>query len=163
MAAGGKAQTARRSFTRLARFFDQLLRGKLTCGPLTVQQFSTLEALDGGLRSMSELASQVGLHQSTMTRIVDRLERDGFVARERDAAVKRVVGVALTAEGRTLYRQLDRECAAFTERLLDGIPADRRKSCVEALELLSRVLDPDNEKFRKVLRDCCCGPKGVPS
>ncbi|MBI5905216.1 MAG: MarR family transcriptional regulator [Deltaproteobacteria bacterium] len=163
MVSGHAAHAARRSFTRLARFFDQLLRGKLTCGPLTVQQFSTLEALERGPRTMNDLASQVGLHQSTMTRIVDRLERDGFVGRERGRAEKRKVSVVLTAEGKKLYRHLDKECASFTERLLGAVPAERRASCVEALVLMSGTLDPDNEKFRTILRECCRGTKGEPT
>jgi len=147
--------TARRSFTRLARFFNQLLREQLTCGPLTIQQFYTLEVLDGGPLPMGDLSDQVGLHQSTMSRIVDRLERDGYVARKRDSRKKRLVEVSLSGEGRKLYRFLDRECKGVTSEILKTLPAERIKDCVEALDLLARSIDPENERFRTILRGCC--------
>jgi DNA-binding MarR family transcriptional regulator len=152
--------SARRSFTRLARFTNQLLRGQLTCGPLTIQQFYTLESLDEGPRTMNDLAAQVGLHQSTLTRIVDRLERDGLVARRRDSKEKRLVEVALTGAGRKLYRALDRECTTVASEMLKVVPEEKRRACVEALDLLSRSIDPDNEKFQAILRDCCGTRKG---
>jgi DNA-binding MarR family transcriptional regulator len=152
--------SARRSFTRLARFTNQLLRGQLTCGPLTIQQFYTLETLEGGPRSMNDLAAQVGLHQSTLTRIVDRLERDGLVTRRRDPKEKRLVEVTLTGAGRKLYRALDRECTTVASEMLKVVPEAQRKACVEALDLLSRSIDPDNEKFQAVLRGCCGTRKG---
>jgi hypothetical protein len=38
-------EKSRQSFTRLARFINQLMREQLFCGPVTVQQCYTLEAL----------------------------------------------------------------------------------------------------------------------
>ena len=54
-----------RSFTRLARFFNQLMREQLFCGPVTVQQCYTLETLMDGPKTMNALAAEVALHQST--------------------------------------------------------------------------------------------------
>lgn len=150
-----QVNVARRSFTRIARFFNQLLRGQLTCGSLTIQQFYALEVLDGKSLAMGDLADQVGLHQSTMSRVVDRLERDGYVVRKRDPGKKRLVEVSLTADGRKLYRFLDRECREITSQLLESLPADRRKDCVDALDILARSVDPGNERFRTILRNCC--------
>jgi DNA-binding MarR family transcriptional regulator len=109
---------------------------------------------------MNDLAAQVGLHQSTLTRIVDRLERDGLVARRRDSKEKRLVEVALTGAGRKLYRALDRECTTVASEMLKVVPEEKRRACVEALDLLSRSIDPDNEKFQAILRDCCGTRKG---
>lgn len=152
--------SARRSFTRMARFIHQLLREKLTCGPLTIQQFYTLESLEGGPRPMNALAAQVGLHQSTLTRIVDRLERDGLVARRGDPKEKRRVEVVLTDAGRAMYRSLDRECTSVASEMLKVVPEDARQACVDAMDLLSRSMDPGSETFRAMLRSCCGDGKG---
>ena len=109
---------------------------------------------------MNDLAAQVGLHQSTLTRIVDRLERDGLVARRRDPKEKRLVEVTLTGAGRKLYRTLDKECTTVASEMLKVVPENKRKACVEALDLLSRSIDPDNRKFQAVLRECCSVRKG---
>ncbi len=152
--------SARRSFTRMARFIHQLLREKLTCGPLTIQQFYTLESLESGPRTMNALAAQVGLHQSTLTRIVDRLERDGLVRRRASPKEKRRVEVILTGKGISLYRSLDRECTNVASEVLKVVPEDARQACVDAMDLLSRSMDPENERFREMLRTCCGDRKG---
>lgn len=151
--------SARRSFTRLARFISQLMREKLACGPVTIQQFYTLESLEAGPRPMKDLAAQVGLHQSTLTRIVDRLERDGLVARRSNPKEKRIVEVVLTGAGRNLYHSLDRECTHVASEMLNVVPEESRRACLEALDLLSRSMDPDKEGFRTVLGGCCGNKK----
>jgi DNA-binding MarR family transcriptional regulator len=42
-----------------------------------------------GSLSPKELAQQAGLHPATLTGILDRLERDGWIARDRDPADRR--------------------------------------------------------------------------
>jgi len=98
---------------------------------------SDLDCLDlvarHGPLSPSELARRAGLHPATMTGILDRLERGGWVSRERDpgAADRRAVAVrarrdripeifGLYAGMNTL---MDRICAGYTDaelRLLAG-------------------------------------------
>lgn len=151
------AASARRSFTRLARFFNQLMREQLSRGPVTVQQCYTLEALDGRPLSMNALAAEVGLHQSTLTRVVEKLEKQELVRRERPADNQRSVEVAMTARGRATYDVLDGECGKTVAALIEMIPADRRKTVVESMELLSELLSPENEAFHELLAGCC-GP-----
>jgi DNA-binding MarR family transcriptional regulator len=51
-----------------------------------------------GPLSPSALARRAGLHPATITGILDRLERGGWVARDRDAADRRAVVVRLRRE-----------------------------------------------------------------
>lgn len=51
-----------------------------------------------------ELGRRAGLEPSTMTGLLDRLERDGIVARQPDPADRRAQRIALTAEGRRLRK-----------------------------------------------------------
>ncbi|WP_052852931.1 MarR family transcriptional regulator [Streptomyces avicenniae] len=84
-------------------------------------------ALQGPL-SPSALARRAGLHPATMTGVLDRLQRDGWVVRERDpqAADRRAVTVRAvpgrTAEVFRLYAgmnaALDAVCADYTEEEL---------------------------------------------
>jgi DNA-binding MarR family transcriptional regulator len=89
-------EKSRQSFTRLARFINQLMREQLFCGPVTVQQCYTLEALTDGPKSMSTLAAEVALHQSTLTRIVDKLEKQNLLTRRRKENNQRTVEVQIT-------------------------------------------------------------------
>jgi DNA-binding MarR family transcriptional regulator len=61
-----------------------------------------------GQMRMSELADGVLLSRSGLTRLVDRLERDGLLRRERCAEDARGWFAAITDEGRELFRHARR-------------------------------------------------------
>lgn len=149
-------QRSRQSFTRLARFINQLMREQLGCGPVTVQQCYTLEALMDGPRSMKDLAAEVALHQSTLTRVVEKLEKQNLVLRTRKADNQRSVEVQLTGAGKQTYLFLDAAASQMISDLLDLIPEDRRVKIVEAMEELAALLNPENEAFQKLLKGCRC-------
>ncbi len=86
-----------------------------------------------GPLSPSALATRAGVHPATMTGILDRLERSGWVARDRDQADRRAVVVrAVADQGGELYR------------LYGGMRAALNDICaeydVEQLELIAGFL-----------------------
>lgn len=155
-------QRSRNSFTRLARFFNQLMREQLMCGPVTVQQCYTLEALMNSPKTMNELAAEVALHQSTLTRVVEKLERQNLVQRKRRANNLRSVEVRITETGKQTYLFLDKASSQMISDLLDHIPKERQVVIVDAMEELANLLNPNNDAFLKLLQRCRCGiPKGI--
>ena len=154
------AERSYRSFTRLARFFNQLMRQQLFCGPVTVQQCYTLEALMDGPQSMNSLAAEVAMHQSTLTRVVEKLEKQKFVTRVRKAENQRKVEVRITEEGWQTYLFLKNQSTQMISALLDLIPKERQAPVVESMEELARLLDPQNQAFRKLLEGCQRGCNG---
>jgi len=80
-----------------------------------------------GPLSPSALARAAGLHPATITGILDRLERGGWVARERDSSDRRAVAIRAlngrNAEVTRLYSgmntALDRICAGYAEPELE--------------------------------------------
>jgi DNA-binding MarR family transcriptional regulator len=80
-----------------------------------------------GPLSPSALARRAGLHPATMTGILDRLERGGWVARDRDPSDRRAVIVRVlrdrSAEVYRLYSgmnaSLDQICADYGEPELE--------------------------------------------
>jgi len=161
MARKNLVQRSRQSFTRLARCINQLMREQLVCGPVTVQQCYTLEALMEGPRSMKSLAVEVGLHQSTLTRVVEKLERQNLVRRTRLVNNLRSVEVQITEVGKQTYLILDDASSQMIANLLDHIPRQRRLTIVAAMEELADLLNPNHEPFQNILRGCRCGdPSG---
>ena len=153
---------SRKSFTRLARFINQMMREQLGCGPVTVQQCYTLEALMDGPRSMKSLAAEVALHQSTLTRVVEKLEKQDLVRRRRPANNQRRVEVQITDAGKQIYGFLNDAGSQMISDLLDHIPNQRQEAIVEAMEELADLLNPGNEAFQKLLKGCRCGiPAGI--
>ena len=67
---------------------------------LTVPQLLVMQAIaKEGSPSTSTVARHIVVSQATVTRIIDRLERDGVVKREKSSKDRRVVNVSLTDTG----------------------------------------------------------------
>jgi MarR family 2-MHQ and catechol resistance regulon transcriptional repressor len=71
-----------------------------TIGDLTFSQFAVLEALYHlGPMTAGEVGQKILKSGGNMTLVIDNLERDGLVRRERDANDRRVIHVHLTEAG----------------------------------------------------------------
>jgi DNA-binding MarR family transcriptional regulator len=89
-----------------------------------------------GPMSPGTLARRTGLHPATMTGVLDRLERAGWIARERDTADRRAVTLrALPDRGSEVFRlfagmssALDEICGEYDEEQLTLIVEFLRKS-----------------------------------
>lgn len=100
----------------------------------------SLDILDTyGPLSPSALAGRVGVHPATMTGILDRLERGGWIVRERDPSDRRAVVVRVLrdryAELLRLYqgmsRSMNKLLAGYSDSELETI-ADFLRRTVEA-------------------------------
>jgi len=122
-----------------------------------MQQYYALEALAAGPRSMSGLAQQVGLHQSTMTRIVEKLDKQALVRRARKPGNERSVEVRITEEGKAIYLPMREFATRMFGDLLDHVPAAERASVVTAMATLTNLFSPENEVFQQMHKACCEG------
>lgn len=91
------------TFIKLTRCTDSLftrLAARNTFGDLTPSQFAVLEMLYHlGPLTLSDISTKALKSGSNMTMVVDNLERDGLVRRERDTKDRRVIYVHLTEAG----------------------------------------------------------------
>lgn len=87
---------------------------------ITAAQYVILVNLANGVDSASGLCKGVSYDPGAMTRMIDRLERKGFVRRVRSPEDRRVVNLALTEEGKAVYPKLVARAAAATNRRLRG-------------------------------------------
>lgn len=101
-----------------------------------------------GSLSPTELARRANLHPATMTGILDRLERGGWVARERDIIDRRAVVVkALRTRNPEIYRLL-----APMNQALEHICADYTDAELELLTaFLHRVTDAGHQATADVI------------
>ncbi|NYI07943.1 MarR family winged helix-turn-helix transcriptional regulator [Allostreptomyces psammosilenae] len=84
-----------RSTTQRAMRMNATAAGVIGVNPTDLQ---CIQLLQHGPLTAGELARRTGLTTASMTTVIDRLERAGFVARTRDAADRRRVLVELDAE-----------------------------------------------------------------
>ena len=100
LAAVGKATQA---YQRATDGFDDVVGRKLG---LNSTDLRCLDWLSETAMSAGELAEATGLSSAATTTLLDRLERKGFVVRERDTVDRRKVRVAMTPTGRELVGAL---------------------------------------------------------
>lgn len=98
-------------------------------GTLTVSQSYCLRILYfQGVRTMSELAAEVQVRLSTVTGIIDQLEKKGLVERADHPEDRRSLHVRLTPDGKNLYRAAHEAFLSHIKPLFDSRPpADRDK------------------------------------
>lgn len=88
---------------------------------------------------MSDLAEAVFLSPSGLTRLIDRLERDGLVARQHCETDARVTYAAMTEVGLDTFRSAGQtHVRGIREHFLDRLPPAERRQLRRALENLTK-------------------------
>lgn len=92
---------------RVSRKLNRITKESITPYGLTTSQFFLLIALyeENGIL-ISKLAKKVALDKATLTGIIDRLERDGFVERRNDPEDRRAIRIYLTPKAESLREEL---------------------------------------------------------
>jgi DNA-binding MarR family transcriptional regulator len=113
---------------------------------VSAHQASILDHLDPVESTvLSDLAKHMGVTASTMSLAIDRLERNGYVARERDATDRRRVRIRLTEAGVRVRRANSVLDPALVTEMLEQLPADDRRKALRGLELLARAADASRQ------------------
>jgi MarR family transcriptional regulator, organic hydroperoxide resistance regulator len=120
-----------------ARLSSRRLSMKLAPYNVTPPQWGVLVALweQDGL-SLSELAHRSFFDGPTMTGIVDRLEKAGFVERRRDSADRRVISVYLTDQGRDLRDVLPGLSDEANHEAIAGLSAEDVRALTTMLKTI---------------------------
>jgi DNA-binding MarR family transcriptional regulator len=98
-----------------------------------------LERTEDRRLRMSELADMTVLSRSNLTRLVDRLESAGLVARERAEEDRRGAFAVITAEGRAMRKKMWPVYSAAIKALFEDHIGNRE--AVQMGDTLRRILD----------------------
>jgi MarR family transcriptional regulator, organic hydroperoxide resistance regulator len=119
----------------------QTLAHELGTHEITASEMNVLANLGhGGPRSVRQLSLDTGTKPTTLTSVLDRLERRGFVVRELDAADRRSFRISLTSAGRRAAADVRQAIARLEKRALDRV-ADHDLSGFRAV-ITALVEDP---------------------
>jgi DNA-binding MarR family transcriptional regulator len=142
-----KASEAAEAIERDLRAVRQLLRKPLDAmiaqGGLTGPQQAAMTALvkSGGL-SLKDLSRELGLAHSTVSGIVDRLEKRGMVERNTDGDDRRVSRIVPTRQVRDFVQETmpELERHPLAEALAEATDAERQ-AAAEGVGTLRRLLE----------------------
>ena len=115
---------------------------------LTPQQYNVVRILyfgeDEGVR-LTDIGGRLLQRVPDVSRLVDRLEDAHLAVRMSDREDRRVVRVALTANGRQLLVDIDADLQAEMERLYSALSGPEQRRLYTLLEKAAAVLAASND------------------
>ncbi|HLA64894.1 MAG TPA: MarR family transcriptional regulator [Rhodothermales bacterium] len=118
--------------------FELLLKPHGITGP----QYNVLRILRGAepdALCRNEIRDRMLTRMPDMTRLLDRMEEARLVARTRDAADRRLVSTALTAEGRRVLDALDAAVCAEQRRRFQALDEGQVRTLVDLLSTVRQT------------------------
>ncbi|MEZ1316312.1 MarR family transcriptional regulator [Pseudomonas fluorescens] len=123
---------------RAALLKDRIIDTHMEPHGITAAQFKVLIIMaQFGIDTPAELCRHLSLDSGSMTRMLDRLEQKGFLARQRSDADRRQVQLVLTAQGRQLADRLPQIGAEAMNELAGAITA---QELITLEQILKKIL-----------------------
>jgi DNA-binding MarR family transcriptional regulator len=118
----------------------QVLAAELVDLDLTASEINALANLaDGRGRTVSELGAAVGARPTTLTSVLDRLERRGCITRGTRPGDRRAVLIELTPSGRVAAATIRQAVTDLERRALGELPAGTIAALRTGLQALTDV------------------------
>lgn len=118
----------------------QVLSARLVDLDLTPSELNALGNLaDGAGRTVSELGAAVGSRPTTLTGVLDRLERRGLITRGARPGDRRAVLITLTGDGVATAAVITRAIADLEAETLAGLPAAAVEGALAVLRALTEA------------------------
>lgn len=107
---------------------------------LSPQQNHTIEIVgsDGPIR-MKPLAEKLGVTTGTLTVMIDRLEKAGYVQRQNDPEDRRAFNVVLTDKGRGIHEEHHAYHLKLAEDIIGSLKEDEAKKFTRMLQKINTI------------------------
>ena len=135
----------------LTRNFNKSMRHKFHYSiqdlGFTLPQLSVISILEKyGEQKVSELSLKMGLSDSTVSGILDRLEQKNIIKRRRTKDDRRVVKISLTKKSKEFCNDFRQKREEYFTQLLKKLSEQEIKDIIKGLEILNRVLNEEEEE-----------------
>ncbi len=160
-----REEEALRLWIALARSyqtFTRVVSARVVEYGLTIPQFGILEALYHlGPLSLGELADKLLVSGGNVTYVMDRLEEQGLVYRQRSDLDRRVIEARLTDEGRALIDRVFPHHACFIRELVDHLDPEEQRELRELLKRLGKGIQGRAGQARSAAEALAGGSEGL--
>lgn len=131
----------RRSFRRLERALDVLLKD--CCCEVTIAQCHVLMEVERLEKpTIGDLAADLGLDKSTLSRSIDNLVLLRLVKRLSDPSDRRAQRIALTGAGRKVCNRINRQSDRYFRDVFSRVPRRLHEGLLEHFQLLVDAVAP---------------------
>jgi len=103
---------------------------------ITLTQVQVLRALRDGPQTLGKLGHSIGLSPTSVTRVVDRLERRGLVSRRRDSDDRRLVRLQLEPAGERLIGEIRVIRGSDVHLAVEAMTGEERRQLTASLRRL---------------------------
>ena len=112
---------------------QRLFRLDISIKDMTYSQILAIISISNDGIEMSELARKLGLDNSTITRLIVRLENKGLVGRAQSRRDKRAIKVFLKTKGLVIQQDIEKKIESIGEKIKMEIDDEKRESILEHL------------------------------
>jgi DNA-binding MarR family transcriptional regulator len=126
------------------RLFTRRLAEALAPMALSPAAFMVLADLSGGQkRTQRALAARLGVEQPTMANTLQRMERDGLIARTQRIGDTRTADITATPRAENVYPIAVKAVQAISDAATRGLTTEERLRFIGTLARVIENLDPD--------------------
>ena len=117
-------------------------REALKAYKITPPQFEVMVlAYSLGQVAQVELPKRLFLAKSTVSALLDRLEKWGYIRREQSAADRRTYLISLTAKGRGVVADVLERRGELVRRMLEALDPEEKASFLKTLQKIAHVVE----------------------
>lgn len=136
--------------SRLASVMQEKFNQELQVLDVTWPQWMVMNVLAHDLATTpAQVAAHIGVDRSAVTRLADRLEKKGMIARQFDGLDRRSIQLVLTDSGKRLVRHLDEAANKHQQRFLAELPTTEYRMFKTHLQKLLRAGDVETLELWK--------------
>ncbi len=130
------------ALSELIRVYQFRDRDRICCYDVSITQCYALEALvREKAMTLNDLAAHLYLDKSTASRVVDALERKGYVIRSPHPEDGRALRLRITAAGRALHARIVYDILTEESALLEAFEPNVRRSMTQLIVQLARAAE----------------------
>jgi MarR family transcriptional regulator, 2-MHQ and catechol-resistance regulon repressor len=117
---------------------------------LSVNQFGILKELSvNGDVPMSHLANGLEVTAPAITTMVDKLEKDGYVKRNRDGKDRRIINISLTKKGKEVIDRIKISRQEFLSYVLSKMTVEEKNTWINTYDKIVVLLRQRAEEAKK--------------
>jgi len=140
-----RADTDLELWTNIRTIYRSVLKrlnARLRKERITFSQYSVLLALSrNGPMQMNKLSEQMLVAPANVTGLVDRMEKKGYVTRQRDEKDRRLYVIDWTPDGEKMFRRISSRFTQYAGSLGQTLSVAERKSTVSGLRRVRKELE----------------------
>lgn len=109
---------------------------------MTPEQFLLIDILwNQGPMSQQKIADAMMKDKNSITKLIDSLEKNGFVVRQKDMTDRRSNTIVLTEKSETMKSGAKEAGISMLDNILDGISEEELRSFLDTLGKMSANID----------------------